>query len=80
MLKFNFKHSKLLNTASKLFGNHSKYRLSSYYSDSQKFTLSEKELKHPTPVQSFIYKYRKYGHHYSDLDPLGLLKKYSQEL
>lgn len=49
---------------------------SNYYGPLNQFKLSDKDLKIPTPVQVLIDKYRKYGHHYSHLDPLGLVEKY----
>ncbi len=52
-------------------------RLSSnYYGDLNSFKFAEKDFKVLTPVETFIEKYRNHGHHYTQLDPLGLKQQY----
>lgn len=47
-----------------------------HYGPLNKFQLGKGDLKLYTQTQLFVEKYRKYGHHYSRLDPLELIETY----
>ena len=50
---------------------------SNYYGALNKFKFTDNDFKPSSPVQSFIEKYRKHGHHFSQVDPLELGEKYN---
>lgn len=50
--------------------------ISNYHGTLNEFKLTDSDHKFNSPLQSFVDKYRKYGHHYSKVDPLELREKF----
>ena len=50
--------------------------VSNYHGKLNEFKLTEDDHKLQSPLRSYVDKYRKYGHHYSKVDPLELREKY----
>lgn len=76
MFRFLKKHQKSLGNSFPAKLQQTSFRFSSnYYGALNKFKFTDKDFKSSSPVQSYIDKYRKHGHHFSQVDPLEMGEK-----
>lgn len=71
MLRYPFAKIRSLSTTPAFY-------LSKYYGDRIHYELNVEQLRHQSPILSFIDYYRLHGHHFIDFDPLKLNKNTSK--